>query len=69
MVSMGDLAFDQTRATNRNIWLVLTAVFTFISGAYAAKDDWMLFWVMLGLWVFTSLLLAVCRPGQKHVPR
>ncbi len=69
MVSMGDMAFDQTRATNRNVWFVLTAVFTFISGVYGARGDWMLFWVMLALWVFTGFLLAACRPGQKHLRR
>jgi hypothetical protein len=66
---MGDSAFpeaEQTRATNRAIWLVLTVVFTFISGASAAKGDWMLVWMMLGLWVFTGFLLAVCHPGQKQ---
>jgi hypothetical protein len=64
---MGDLGFKQTRATNRAIWLVLTAAFTFISGAYAARGDWPLFWGMLGLWVFTGFLLAVCHPGRKHL--
>lgn len=57
---------DKTRATNRAIWLLLTLVFTFISGAYAAGGDWQLFWMMLGLWLFSGFLLAACRPGQKR---
>lgn len=60
---------DPTRATNRNVWLVITSIFTFISGTYASRDEWMLFWVMLALWVFAGLLIAVCRPGQKPLPQ
>ncbi len=70
MAPIGDVPIpevEQIRATNRAIWLVLTTVFTFISGTYAAHGEWMLFWVMLALWVFTGFLLAVCRPGQKRV--
>ena len=66
---MGDLAFpelQQIRTTNRNIWVVLTSVFTFISGVYASRGEWPLFWVMLALWVFTGVLLAVCRPGLRR---
>ena len=66
---MGDLAFpelEQIRTTNRNIWVVLTSVFTFISGVYASKGEWPLFWVMLALWVFTGMLLAACRPGMRN---
>src|SRR5260370_26388312 len=59
IASMGDLAVDRTRATKRNIWLLLTALFTFMSGACAARGDWLLFWVMLALWAFTGILLAV----------
>ena len=70
MAAMSDLAFpevEQIRATNRNIWLVLTSVFTFISGTYASRGDWMLFWVMVALWVFTGLLLAICNPGERRL--
>lgn len=49
------------------VWLLLTILFTFIAGAYAAMGDWLLFWAMLGLWVLVGVLLAVCRPGRKHV--
>jgi hypothetical protein len=58
---------EQVKATNRNIWLLLTAVFTFISGTYAAKDEWMVFWAMIGVWAFVGLLLAVCNPGGKRL--
>jgi hypothetical protein len=66
---MGDSAFpelEHIRTTNRNIWVVLTSVFTFISGVHASQGDWSVFWVMLALWVFTGVLLAACRPGLKH---
>jgi hypothetical protein len=66
---MGDSVFpelEHIRTTNRNIWVVLTSVFTFISGVHASTGDWPVVWVMLTLWVFTGVLLAVCRPGLKH---
>jgi hypothetical protein len=66
---MGDSAFPQLeriRTTNRNIWVVLTSVFTFISGVRASQGDWPVFWMMVALWVFTGVLLAVCRPGLKQ---
>ena len=49
----------------RNIWLLLTAVFTFIAGLYAASDETLLFWAMLTLWLFLGFLLAACKPGEK----
>ena len=58
---------ERTRVTKRTIWLMLTVIFMFLSGAYAATGDWTRFWKMLGLWVFTSCVLASCYPGQKHL--
>lgn len=49
----------------RNVWLLLTAVFTFIAGLYAAGGDTLLFWAMLALWLFLGFLLAACKPGEK----
>jgi hypothetical protein len=66
---MGDSAvpaIEHVRTTNRSIWVVLTSVFTFISGVHASFGDWPVFWMMLALWVFTGVLLAACRPGLKH---
>ena len=66
---MGDLVFpeaEEIRATNRNIWVLITTVFTFISGTYASRGDWISFAAMLTLWAFTGFLLAVCRPGQRR---
>jgi hypothetical protein len=58
--------FDHIRTTNRNIWVALTSVFTLTSGVHASQGDWPVFWGMLALWVFTGVVLAVCRPGLKH---
>jgi hypothetical protein len=65
---MGNPAFPEQhiRTTNRNIWILLTSVFTFISGMRASQDDWPVFWVMVALWIFTGALLAACRPGLKR---
>ena len=67
MDDLESVEVERTTGTNRAIWLVLTVLLTFISGAYASQGDWLLFWVMLALWVFTGFLLAVCHPGLKHV--
>ena len=68
---MGNLAlqeFEQIRAGNRVILLVLTVLSTFLSCIYA-RGDWPLFWVMLGLWVFTGIFLAASPLGQRHLRR
>jgi hypothetical protein len=58
----------QATTTNRNIWILITAVFTFIAGVYASGGNWILFWSMLALWILLGILLAACGPGERRSP-
>lgn len=52
----------------RKVWVLLTAVMTFIAGFYWATDRTLLFWAMLSLWLFLGFLLAACKPGERPAP-
>ena len=51
------------------IWILLTAVCTFVAGFCAAMDHWSLFRWTLAVWLFLGFVLAVCKPGDKSGAR
>ena len=53
------------RSAPQQVWILLTAFFTFSAGWYEATGQWMLVWTMLGLWLFIGVLLAACKPGER----
>ena len=46
------------------VWVLLTAVMTFIVGFYSTGDT-LLLWAMLSLWLFRGFLFAACKPGER----
>ena len=49
----------------RKVWVLLTAVMTFIAGFYWATGHTLLLWAMLSLWLFLGFLLVACKPGER----